>query len=115
MGAGAYARCSSYRETNGGLRREWNGSRPCERLRERGEDTEIGVKRDLLDATDAERLQPVLVLEPAERTLHGSASTVKVAEPLALARDQRVEPGSLDPSGGGLALAFPPMRTGKGS
>jgi hypothetical protein len=38
-----------------GLRREWNGSRSGERGCERGEDAEVGVKRDLLDPTDAER------------------------------------------------------------
>src|SRR5438874_872713 len=34
--------------TRSGLRREWYGSRSCERAGEAGEDAEVGVKRDLL-------------------------------------------------------------------
>ena len=88
-----------------GLRGERYGSRSGKRGGERGEDAEVGVKRDLLDATDAERRESGLVLEPAERALNRTASTVKVAEPLALARDQRMQTGSLAPHARGLALA----------
>jgi hypothetical protein len=52
-----------------GLRREWNGSRSCERLRERGEDAEVGMERNALKPSHAERGKPALVLEPTERPL----------------------------------------------
>jgi hypothetical protein len=38
------------------LSREWNGSRSCEGAGEAGEDAEVGVKLNLREATDAERL-----------------------------------------------------------
>jgi hypothetical protein len=88
-----------------GLRREWNGSRSCERGGERGEDAEVGVERDPLKPSHSERLQAALVLEPPERTLDRSAPTVQVAPPLRFAGNQRVQPGRLAPEARGLALA----------
>src|SRR5437763_11693403 len=87
------------------LYRERYGSRSGERGGEAGEDAEVGVKLNLREPTDAERLQAPLVLEPAELPLHRSASSVEVAPPLRLARDQRVQAVGLDPAGSGLALA----------
>ena len=37
------------------LRREWNGSRPTERASELGENRQIGVDSNPVQATDAER------------------------------------------------------------
>ena len=88
----------------GGLRREWNGSRSGERHGKRGEDAEVGVERDSIEAANAERAEPVLVLQAAERPLDGSASPVQVTEALGVSRDQRVEAVGLDPAGRGLAL-----------
>ena len=76
------------------LRRERKCSRSGERAGERGKDAEVGVKRDLLDATDAERRESGLVLQASEGALDGAASTVEVAEPLALVGDQRVQAGN---------------------
>jgi hypothetical protein len=55
----------------GGLRREGNGSRPCERAGEPRKDREVRVKLDALTATDAERREGPFVLEPAELALDG--------------------------------------------
>src|SRR5205085_11191840 len=49
-------------------------------------------------------LQAVLVLQAAERALHGSASSVEVAPALRLARNQRVEARRLAPNRSGSAL-----------
>lgn len=84
-------------ECSSRLRGEWDGSRSRERRRERGEDAEVGVQLDAVKRAHAERLQPVLILEPPEGPLDGSASAVEVAEPLRVARDQRVQPGCLPP------------------
>ncbi len=65
------------------LRREWNGLRAVERLREPREHHEVGVKSDALDAANAQRCEAVVVLEPSEFALHGGASTV---EPLPFVR-----------------------------
>ena len=55
--------------------------------------------------------QAVVVLEPAELPLNGGPLPVERLPPLAAVRDQRVQPGSLDPLGRGLALAgrAPPL------
>ncbi|MEO8290831.1 MAG: hypothetical protein ABI649_07530 [Gaiellaceae bacterium] len=62
------------------------------------------MKRDLLQATDAERGQSKLVLQAAELSLHGGAASVEVAEALGVAGDERVSAVSLHPHGLGLAL-----------
>ncbi len=69
----------------------------------------VGVKRDSFETSDTERLQAVLVLEPPEGALDRAASPVQVAKALAVARDERLEPGSLESrgrsrSGGGQGL-----------
>ena len=76
--------------TVGALRREWYCARPDQRLREAGQHGEVGVKRDLRQAANAERRQAVLVLEPAELAFNRGAARVEVAEAASLARDQRV-------------------------
>jgi len=60
-----------------GLRREWNGSRSGERGCERGEDAEVGVKRDPFKPTDAERKQAPLMLKPAALTLGRMVAAVR--------------------------------------
>jgi len=104
-----------------GLRREWNGSRSGERRGELREDAEVGVERDSFQAADAKRAESPLVLQAAELALDGSASPIKVAPSLRLARDQRMQPGSLPPYGSGLALAggaaplcYPALEVGPG-
>jgi hypothetical protein len=79
------------------------------------------VKLDALDAADAERAESPLVLQAAELALDGGASAVQVAEPLGVARDQRMQPGRLDPDGCRFALAGRaaplrelPLRVGSG-
>ena len=63
------------------------------------------MKGDLRQPANAERLQAVLILEPAELALDGGTSGVQVAEASSLARDQRVAPMVFDPDG--LRLALP--------
>jgi len=46
-----------------------HGSRSTERLRQPCEHHKVGVKCDPLDASDAKRRKPVLVLEPPELAL----------------------------------------------
>lgn len=79
------------------LGRERNGPRPTERLREPREHRQVGVKRDPFQATDAERRELVLVLQPAELALDSATASVEVAPPLRLTRDERVQPVGLDP------------------
>ena len=43
-------------------------------LTQAGEHDEVGVELDARESTDAERCQPVLVLQPAELTLDGGAA-----------------------------------------
>jgi hypothetical protein len=50
------------------LRRERHGARSTGRLRERGEDAEVGVKLHALDPAYAERLQTGLIFEASEST-----------------------------------------------
>ena len=52
---------------------EWYGSRSGERPRQPGEHGEVGVKRDLRQATDAERAERVFVLQASELALDGGA------------------------------------------
>jgi hypothetical protein len=47
------------------------------------------VKRDLLQATDADRGKIVLMLQAPELALDGGTSPVKVSEALSVARDAR--------------------------
>src|SRR6266508_3152906 len=79
------------------LRGERNGllSRPTERLAEAGQHRQIGVKLDALQATDTERRQRVLGLEPSELALDGRAPTVQLAEAPTAARDERRLAGSV--------------------
>ena len=86
------------------LGREWNGARSRECPRKRGEDAEVGVKRHVLDAAHTKRRESGLVLKPTKRTLYAAALPIQVAPPLRLTRDQRVQPGHLDPDARGLAL-----------
>jgi hypothetical protein len=48
------------------LRRERNGSRSGESVRERGEDAELSVKLHALKATDAERAESGFMLQASE-------------------------------------------------
>ena len=82
-----------------GLRRERYGSRSTERAGELGEDRQVGVKPNPVPATDPERKQRPLMLEPPELPLDRAARAVKVARALGLARDERVQPVGLDPTG----------------
>ena len=68
------------------LRREWNGSRPNERLPETGDHHEVGVLPHSRNAASAKRRQSVLVLEPPKLPLDSSAAAV---EPLPLVRPVR--------------------------
>ncbi len=54
-----------------GLRRERNGSRSGESLRELGKDAEVGVKRDALKSAHPKRREAVLVFQRRERAFHG--------------------------------------------
>ena len=49
------------------------------------------MKPDARKATDAQRGEAVVVLQPAELALHGRAATVEVAVPLSVPLDPRVE------------------------
>jgi hypothetical protein len=57
---------------------ERNGSRAAERLPEPCEHDEARVNPDAIKAASAERGKPVLVLEPAELALNGSAALYSV-------------------------------------
>src|SRR5438105_2051998 len=50
--------------------------------RETSKDREVSVKLDALQAANAQRREPVMVLEVAEGSFNGCASAVEVAEPL---------------------------------
>jgi hypothetical protein len=60
------------------------------------------VERDPLDAANAKWRKSALVLEPPELALDGSAATVKLAEALCPARDERGGDGSPSPTCSGL-------------
>jgi hypothetical protein len=81
------------------LSRELDGACLGECAGEPGEDAEVGVKLDAIQATDDERCEAVFVLEPAELALDSGAAAVEVAESLCLARDERVASVGLDPAG----------------
>src|SRR5688572_16590993 len=87
------------------LRRDHCGACSGERRGEMRERAEVGVKLDALNTPYPERREPVLVLEPPEASLYSSAAGVEVAEPLAFARNARVQAGRLAPDG--LRLALP--------
>ncbi len=55
------------------------------------------MERDALKPSHAKWAKPVLVLQATEGAFDRSASPVEVAPPLRLARDERMEAGSLDP------------------
>jgi hypothetical protein len=88
----------------GGLRRERNSPRSGKSQAEAGEHYEVGVKRDLGKSANAERGERILVLQAAELSFHGGASTVEVFPPFGLTRDERVTTASLDPLARWLAL-----------
>jgi len=69
------------------LRRERNGPRTTERLRESREHRQVGVKRDLLQSPDAKWGEAVVVLQPPKLALDSSAAPVQILEPLSVARD----------------------------
>lgn len=75
------------------------------RARELGEDGEVGVEPNAVDAPDAQRRERPVVFEPSELPFDGSALLVELAEARRLARDERVEAVGLDPPGGGGAFA----------
>ena len=62
---------------SGTLRGERYGTSAAERGGEPGEDAEVGVKLDAGQATDAERGERELMLEPSELALHGHAAVVQ--------------------------------------
>lgn len=88
-------------ECRGGLeplRGERNGTRSTERLRESGEDHEIGVKPDALDAANAEERKPKVVFEISEFALNGRAAAVHVAPFVGSALNRRsCEPKPVSP------------------
>ena len=69
------------------------------------------MERDPLQATHAQWGEAVVVLQTSERALDGGTAPVQLAPALRLARDERVQPRSLDPPARGLALArwTPPL------
>ena len=84
---------------------EWYGSRSTESGGKRRDHAEVSVKSDACKTTDAKRLQAALVLEPTEGALDCAASTVEVAPPLRLARDEGMQAACRDPLGERSALA----------
>src|SRR5687767_1684878 len=87
------------------LRRNSLGVRLRQRAGELGEDGQVGMQPDAVQATDTKRGERPIVLQAAELALDGGAATVELAVAQALARDQRVQPVALDPDRRGLALA----------
>jgi hypothetical protein len=73
--------------------------RSRERARELGEDGQVSVQPDALDAADAERGESPLVLEPSELPLDGSAALAQLPEPGRLVRDERVQAVGADSMG----------------
>jgi hypothetical protein len=63
------------------------------------------VKGYALQAANAERRKPVVVLEPSELALYRSAASVERAPPLRLARDKGVQARRLPPEGLRIAVA----------
>jgi hypothetical protein len=72
------------------LRGGWNRARLGKFQREPTEDGQVGVEPDALDATDAERRQPVVMLQSSEFAFDGGAATVEPAPFVALAGDAKV-------------------------
>src|SRR5687767_1404203 len=62
------------------------------------------MERNPLDAANAKRRQPVLILQAAKLTLDRGAATVKLTEPLRRARNERVGTVGLAPGALGRAL-----------
>jgi hypothetical protein len=62
-------------------------SRSANRLTESSEHHEVGVKAHPLQAPNAERSKPVVVLQPAELALDSRPTSVEVTEALAVSRD----------------------------
>jgi hypothetical protein len=80
------------REQRAASRREGNSSRPTERLRQPRQHREVGVQRDALKATNAERCESVVVLEPPKLPFDGGPATVKRLPLLRVARDVWEQP-----------------------
>jgi hypothetical protein len=70
------------------LRRNHGRPRSQESLTETRGHRQVGVKLDALNASDAERQKPVVVLQTSELPLYCATSTVEVAEPLSVAPGQ---------------------------
>ena len=105
-GASAESDChgiAASRKASAALSRERNDPRPRERLRQPRQHREVGVKLDTSQSANAERSQPVLMLQSTELALDSAASPIEVAPPLALARDQRVQARRLAPDRARLA------------
>ena len=68
--------------SNEALRSKRNGSRSVERLRQSCQHRQISVQLDARESANAERREAVLVLQPSELALDGSALVVQVTEPL---------------------------------
>ena len=64
-----------------GLRCERNSPRSGERSGKRGEDAEVGMERNALQPSHAERGKPAVVLQSTEGSLNGGAATVQVDPP----------------------------------
>jgi hypothetical protein len=93
----AAERVAKSRELRERLRRERYGARPGERAGKLGENRQIGMQPNTLQATDAERGQRPLMLEAAELPLDRPTRTVELRGARRVARDQRVQPVGLDP------------------
>jgi hypothetical protein len=90
-------------DESGELRREFDSARSGESLRQSSEHRQIGMEHDALQAANAKRSQPVVMLEPTELALDRSTATVEIAVPLTASRDQRIAAAGLDPRRNGLA------------
>lgn len=63
-----------------------------------GEDRQVGMEPDPIEPSDAELGERPFVLEPSELALDRTTPAVQVARPLRVARNQGVQPVSLDPT-----------------
>jgi len=93
-----------------GAIREGIGSQPPvrassgERTRQLGEDRQIGMEPNPLDASHAQRKQRPLVLQAPELPLDSRAAPVERLPPLRVTRDKGMQAVGLDPLRARLAL-----------
>lgn len=82
-----------------------------ERHREPGRVGQVGVQPDPCEPAHPQGGDTPPALQAAELPLHGGAGPVQLPPTVRVTRDERVQPVSLDPPGGGLALArqAPPL------